>query len=114
MASARRLTPVERFNVYLVGLDPAVGYEIKKTRPCVVISPDDLNLAMNTVIIAPMTSSPRTYPYRVSSQFQEIKGQIALDQMRCIDKSRLLKPLGRLGEKTAEAALITLAEMFAP
>ena len=113
MAAAKKLAPIERFGVYLVGLDPTIGHEIKKTRPCVVVSPDDLNGALQTVIIAPFTSSTRKYRYRTNSDFKNITGQIALDQMRAVDKTRLIKSLGPLSTKTAKETLSILAEMFA-
>lgn len=86
---------VNQFDVYLVSLDPMQGSEIKKTRPCVVISPDDMNNHLKTVLIAPMTSTIRHYPTRVKTQFQGKKGEVVLDQMRAVDKTRLVKGLGR-------------------
>ena len=105
---------VRRFDVYLVQLDPTVGSEIQKTRPCVVISPDEMNQAIRTVIIAPMTSKGRPYPTRVDCRFQRKAGQVMLDQIRTVDKSRLIKRLGQLEESTQSAVLETLAELFAP
>jgi mRNA interferase MazF len=87
---------VSRFDVLLVALDPAVGHEIKKTRPCTVISPDEMNHNIGTVIIAPMTTKGRDYPTRVPCTFQGVAGQVVLDQMRTVDKARLVKRLGRL------------------
>lgn len=82
---------VNRFDVYLVALDPTLGSEIKKTRPCVVISPDEMNRHLNTVIIAPLTSTRKKYPTRVGLSFQGKKGDIVLDQIRTVDKKRLVK-----------------------
>lgn len=104
---------VERFDVYLVNLDPTVGSEIKKTRPCLIISPDEMNRHIATVIIAPLTTKSRAYPTRVACRFQEQEGQIVLDQLRTVDKSRLVRKLGRIGKSTQAAVLDTLAEMFA-
>jgi len=103
---------VKRFDVFLVALDPTVGHEIKKTRPCTVISPDELNHHINTVIIAPMTSKGRDYPTRVPCTFQEIEGQIVLDQIRTVDKTRLVRRLGRLSSTTSDRLLNVLIEMF--
>ena len=104
---------IERFGVYLVSLDPAVGAEIRKTRPCVVVSPDDLNDRLHTVIIAPLTSVLRRYPFRVDSTFARRRGQIAVDQMRAIDKSRLVKRLGKLDQRTAGRVRKVLRHYFA-
>ncbi|MFK7845592.1 MAG: type II toxin-antitoxin system PemK/MazF family toxin [Rhodothermales bacterium] len=104
---------VKRFDVYLVNLDPTQGSEIKKTRPCVVISPDEMNRYIRTVIIAPMTTKGRNYPTRVNCIFQKKEGQIVLDQIRTVDKSRLVKKLRRLNPSTQEEVLYVLSEMFA-
>jgi mRNA interferase MazF len=104
---------VKRFDVFLVNLDPTIGSEIKKTRPCVVISPDEINRYVATVIIAPMTTKGRTYPTRVVCQFQGKDGQIILDQIRTIDKTRLVKKLGQISQDEQRVVLDTLAEMFA-
>ena len=103
-----------RFDVYLVPLDPTVGSEMQKTRPCVVISPDPINRHLRAVIVAPMTTRGHPYPYRVPCRFHGRLGQVALDQIRAVDKSRLVKRLGKLGAKTQAALLQGLAEMFAP
>jgi len=103
---------VKRFDVFLVALDPTVGHEIKKTRPCTVISPDEMNHHINTVIIAPMTSKGRDYPTRVPCTFQEIEGQIVLDQIRTVDKTRLVRRLGRLSSTASDRLLNVLIEMF--
>jgi mRNA interferase MazF len=102
-----------RFDVYLVNLDLTVGSEIKKTRPCLVVSPDEMNRHIATVIVAPMTTKGRTYPTRVPCRFQGKDGQIILDQLRTVDKVRLVKLLGRISATTRKAVLAILAEMFA-
>jgi mRNA interferase MazF len=103
---------VSRFDVYLVALDPTVGHEIKKTRPCTVISPDEMNHHIGTVIVAPMATKGREYPTRVPCTFQGVQGQIVLDQMRTVDKSRLVRRLGRLSPTASDRALSVLIEMF--
>jgi mRNA interferase MazF len=104
---------VQRFDVWLVNLDPTVGSEIRKTRPALVLSPDEMNAHINTIIIAPMTTKGREYPTRVPCVFQGKSGQVVLDQLRTVDKQRLAKKLGRLDEQTANAVLDILGEMFA-
>jgi mRNA interferase MazF len=103
---------VNRFDVVLVTLDPTKGSEIKKTRPCLVISPNEMNHNISTLIVAPMTSKGKRYPTRVDIVFQEIKGQIVLDQIRSIDKSRVIKKLGHVSKKAQENTLSILSEMF--
>jgi mRNA interferase MazF len=105
---------VERFHIFLIRLDPTTGAETAKTRPCVVVSPDELNRAVATVIIAPMTTVCRHWPTRVEIKFQGKVGEIALDQIRAVDKSRLVKRLGKLDAETTNAVLDTLGELFAP
>ncbi len=105
---------VNRFEVYLVDLDPTVGSEIMKTRPCLVVSPDEMNRTIRTVIVAPMTTKGRSYPSRVPCRFKSKDGLILLDQIRTVDQVRLVKKLGRIDEKTASIVLATLLEMFAP
>jgi len=105
---------VNRFDVYLVELDPTVGSEIQKTRPCLVVSPDEMNHSIRTAIVAPMTTKGRPYPSRVACRFKNKNGQIVLDQIRAVDQSRLVKRLGIIDETTAESVLNVLAEMFAP
>jgi mRNA interferase MazF len=105
---------VKRFDVYLVSLDPTKGREIKKIRPCLVISPNEMNRYISTVIVAPMTSKGNSYPTRIPCQFQGVKGQVVLDQIRTIDKSRMVKRLGSLSQVTQNKVLDSLAEMFAP
>ena len=105
---------IKRFDVYLVSLDPIVGSEIRKARPCLVISPDELNRYIGTVIAAPMTTKGRDYPTRVPCTFKGKDGQVVLDQIRTIDKSRLVQKLGRIEKRKQEEVLTILAEMFAP
>ncbi len=105
---------IRRFDVYLVNLDPTVGTEIKKTRPCLVVSPDEMNLHLRTVIVAPMTTKGQTYPSRVPCRFKGKDGQVVLDQIRTVDRMRLVKKLSRLDPKTSTAVLDVLLEMFAP
>jgi len=105
---------INRFEVYLINLDLTVGGEIEKTRPCLVISPDEMNHYIKTVIVAPMTTKGRSYPTRVKCQFKGREGQIALDQIRTVDNNRLLKKLGRIEKRTADEVLTILNEMFAP
>lgn len=102
-----------RFDVFLVNLDPTQGHEIRKTRPCVVISPDEMNRHIDTVIVAPMTTQGRGYPSRVPVSFQRKRGLIVLDQIRTVDKVRLVKHLGKLNAVTAGRVLAVLQEMFA-
>jgi mRNA interferase MazF len=102
-----------RYDVYLVSLDPTQGAEIQKTRPCLIVSPDEMNRHIRTVIIAPLTSVRRDYPSRVDITFQRKKGQVVLDQLRTVDKGRLSKHLGRLPEAPARAVADTLQQMFA-
>jgi len=104
---------VRRFDVYLVGLDPTVGSEIKMTRPCVVISPDEMNSYIATVIVAPMTTRGRPYPTRVGCRFGGKSGQVVLDQIRTVDKARLVRRLGRLSPSPQAEVLSALGEMFA-
>lgn len=103
-----------RFDVYLVNLDPTVGSKIRKTRPCVVISPDEMNRHIRTVIIAPMTTKARPYQTRVECRFDGRNGQVVLDQIRTVDRARLVRRLGRLSDSALENVLARLAEMFAP
>jgi mRNA interferase MazF len=105
---------VKRFDVFLVSLDPTVGSEIQKSRPCLIISPDEMNRHIRTVIIAPMTTRGRRHPTRVACEFQGKQGQIVLDQIRTVDKSRLLVRLGRIDSQTQMRMLSLLHDMFAP
>ena len=104
---------VKRFEVYLVALDPTIETEIKKTRPCVVISPDEMNRYIATVIVAPMKTKGPQYPTRVSCRFDGKNGQIVLDQIRTVDKARLVKRMGQFGRETRKKVLAVLGEMFA-
>lgn len=103
-----------RGDVFLVSLDPTRGSEMKKTRPCIVVSPDELNLHLRTVIVAPLTSAEHAYPFRVPCKFEGKSGFVVLDQLRTIDRERLAKRLGRLSPSTFEKVLSLLQEMFAP
>ncbi|MEO9885187.1 MAG: type II toxin-antitoxin system PemK/MazF family toxin [Balneola sp.] len=104
---------VSRFDIFLISLDPTKGSEIKKTRPCVVISPNEMNRNIRTVIVAPMTSSKRNYPTRVNLMFQNKSGQIVLDQIRTVDQQRLIKKLGSISSSTQTKVLQILQELFA-
>ncbi|OGB91986.1 MAG: growth inhibitor PemK [candidate division NC10 bacterium RIFCSPLOWO2_12_FULL_66_18] len=108
-----RIQP-SRGEVYLVELDPTRGSEIHKTRPCVIVSPDELNHHLRTVIIAPMTTGGHAYPWRVTCRFRKRSGFVAMDQVRTVDANRLLKRLGRLAPDTFASVLSILQEMFAP
>jgi mRNA interferase MazF len=105
---------VARFEIHLVRLDPTEGREIRKTRPCLVISPDEMNRHIGTAIVAPMTTAGRAYPTRVPVKFRRRQGQVVLDQIRTVDKNRLVKRLGMIDEPTAQKVLAVLGEMFAP
>ena len=98
--------------VWLIALDPTAGAEIRKTRPCLVISPNEMNEHLRTVIIAPMTTTERPYPTRVAVTFQGKRGQVALDQLRAVDRHRLVRKLGRISAMTAAAVSAALIEMF--
>src|SRR5581483_6869673 len=98
--------------VWLVSLDPVQGSEIRKTRPCLVVSPNEMNGHLRTVIIAPMTTAERPYPTRVPVAFQGKRGQVALDQLRAVDQQRLVRKLGSVSVKAAQSASATLVEMF--
>jgi len=104
---------VSRFDVYLINLDPTVGSEIQKTRPCVIISPDEMNRHIGTVIVAPMTTAGKKYPTRVTCQFKKKKGQIVLDQIRTIDKTRLIKKLGTIDPEVQIEIISVLQRLFA-
>ena len=104
---------INRFDVFLVNLDPTVGSEIKKTRPGLIISPDEMNRHIRTVIVAPMTTVVRGYPTRIPCVFKRKKGQIVLDQLRTLDKTRLIKRLGTIDPKTQIEVISVLQQMFA-
>ena len=103
---------IHQFDVLLISLAPTLGAEIKKARPCVVISPDEMNKYLRTLIIAPMTSTLKDYPTRIPLTFEGKQGNIVLDQIRTIDKSRMIKKLGTLEEKTTLEVLTVLQDMF--
>lgn len=102
----------KRDEVWLIALDPSRGAEIKKTRPCLVISPDDMNEPLQTVLVAPMTRTQRTYATRVNLNFRNKTGQVALDQLRAVARERLIRKLGVVSTKTADAVSSVLVEMF--
>ena len=104
---------VNRFDVYLINLDPTVGSEIQKTRPCVIISPDEMNRHIRTVIVAPLTTAGKEYPTRIPCEFKKKKGHIVLDQIRTIDKKRLIKNLGTLDAETQLKVISVLQRLFA-
>lgn len=101
-----------RDEVWLVDLDPTMGSEMRKIRPCLVVSPDVMNQHLRTVLVAPMTTAQRPYPTRISISFQNKRGQVALDQIRAVDRSRMRKKLGAVSDKVAEGVSALLAEMF--
>jgi mRNA interferase MazF len=105
---------ISRFEVYLINLDPKVGSEIQKTRPCVVVSPDELNAHLRTVIVAPMTTAGQPYPWRVPCRFRNKAGTVAVDQLRTVDRERLARRVGALPEATVLEVLARLTEFFAP
>ena len=105
---------VGRGDVFLVDLNPTQGAEIRKTRPCVVVSPDELNAHLRTFIVAPLTTGEHPYPFRLACRFRGRAGHIVLDQIRTVDRGRLLRRLGRLSAGTLAAVLAILQEMFAP
>jgi mRNA interferase MazF len=103
---------VQRFDVHLVRLDPTQGHEIQKTHPCLIVSPDEMNRHIGTVIVAPMTTKGRPYPTRIACEFGGTTGQVVLDQLRTVDKSRLVKHLGRLDEPTSRQVATALVSLF--
>ncbi len=103
----------KRFDVFLISLDPTRGSEIRKTRPCLIISPDEMNDHIRTVIVAPMTTKERPYPSRVHCTFQGKRGQVVLDQIRTVDKTRLVRRLGMISADAQTKVLDALQEMFA-
>jgi mRNA interferase MazF len=104
---------VSRFDVYLIDLDPTAGSEIQKTRPCLIISPDEMNRYIRTVIVAPMTTAGKPYPTRVACRFGDREGQIVLDQIRTIDQVRLIKRLGAIDPETQSEVISVLQRLFA-
>ena len=105
---------VKRFDIFVVNLDPTLGSEIKKSRPCVIVSPDEMNRHIRTVVVAPLTAGARQYPSRVATRFAGKNGQIVIDQLRTVDKARLAKRIGTLGQNDASEVLAVLREFFAP
>ncbi len=103
---------VKRFDVFLISLNPTIGHEIQKTRPCLIISPNEMNNNIKTVIVAPMSSKGRNYPTRIPCTFHGRKGQIILDQIRTVDKTRLVKKLGSISIPVQKKVFIVLQEMF--
>ena len=104
--------PPRRHEVWLVSLDPTQGSEIRKTRPCLVVSPEEANEYLRTVIVAPMTTTERSYPTRVRIRFQNKQGQVALDQIRAVDRQRFVRRLGAVPARVAQAVSSVLVEMF--
>ena len=104
---------INRGDVVLVNLDPTIGKEIQKTRPCLVVSPDELNEYLRTFIVAPMTTGEHSYPFRVGCRFQGKNGYVVADQIRTIDRERVVRTLGKLSEQTVTSVLGVLQEMFA-
>jgi len=105
---------MERFAIFLVKLDPVTGAETAKTQPCIIVSPEEINRSLATVIDAPMTTVRRGWPTRIQLVFQGKTGEIALDQIRAVDKTRRIKRLGKLDRRTASIVLDSLGELFAP
>lgn len=103
---------VNRGDVFLVTLEPTRGKEIRNTRPCIVVSPDELNDALSTFIVAPMTTGGHPYPFRIPCRFQRRKGYVVLDQLRTVDSDRLVRRLGRISAPTFKRCLGVLREMF--
>ncbi len=103
---------IRQYQIILVNLDPAIGSEIKKTRPCVVISPDEMNNHLRTIVIAPMTTSSKDYPTRVEIKYDKKIGWMVLDQIRTIDKQRILKDLGKLSKPEIKEVKAILKETF--
>ena len=103
---------ISRFDVWWANLDPTLGHEIKKTRPVIIVSPDELNRHLGTMLVAPLTSTIRPYPFRVNTVVNEIPGQIALDQIRALDKLRLTKKISGLSQEKAKEVLSILQIMF--
>ncbi|TGN13788.1 type II toxin-antitoxin system PemK/MazF family toxin [Leptospira ilyithenensis] len=103
---------IHQYDIYLINLDPTIGYEIKKSRPCIIISPDEMNKFIGTVIIAPMTTKSKSYPTRIEITFQGKKGSVVLDQIRTVDKSRLIKKLGSTDNKIIQKIKKIIQEML--
>lgn len=105
---------LRRGDVVLVELNPARGGEIRKTRPCLVVSPDELNAHVRTYIVAPLTTGGHAYPFRIPCKFQGKSGHLVLDQIRTVDRGRVIRRLGRVGASTLASSLAVLQDMFAP
>jgi mRNA interferase MazF len=105
---------VRRGDVFLVSLDPARGGEIQKTRPCVIVSPDELNSYLRTFIVAPLTTGGHPYPFRIPCRFGGRAGYVVIDQIRTVDRERLMRRLGKLSRSTLGRVLVVLQEMFTP
>lgn len=103
---------IKQYDVFLIALDPTVGHEIKKSRPCIILSPDEMNKYISTVIIAPMTAQSHAYPSRVPVEFKEKNGWVVLDQIRTVDKKRLIKKLGEIDKNTIGSIKTTIKEML--
>ncbi len=103
---------MKRFEVWIVNLDPTIGSEIRKTRPAVIVSPDELNSHLQTVVVVPLTTG-RSYPFRIATKVQGKRGVVAVDQVRTVDKRRLIEQIGSLNDRTAQQVLGALVEMFA-
>ncbi|MCB0278083.1 MAG: type II toxin-antitoxin system PemK/MazF family toxin [Calditrichaeota bacterium] len=103
---------VEQYDIYLINLDPTVGAEIKKTRPCVIISPNELNSHLKTVIVVPLTSKVHNFPFRVKTKLMNKNGELVVDQIRTIDKKRLIKRIGTLSSRSISQLKSTIYEML--
>lgn len=106
------MVAVKRFEVWLIELNPTVGSEISKRRPCLVVSPNEANRYLNTVTVVPLTSTIRSYPTRINCHFEDKPGQLAIDQIRSVDKARLVKKLGAMDEETCQLLCSTMVEAF--
>ena len=103
---------IQQYEVYLINLDPTIGHEIQKTRPCLVISPEEMNNNIRTVIIAPMTTKSHAYPTRIPVRFNKKSGWIVLDQIRTVDKARLVKKLGKISSREVTAVKDIIKQML--
>jgi len=103
---------ISQYHIYLVNLDPTIGHEIQKTRPCLIVSPDEMNQSIQTVIIAPMTTKSHKYPTRIQVTVQNKKGWIVLDQIRTIDKKRILTEIGKINSETIKEVKIIIKEIL--
>ncbi|MDD2353467.1 MAG: type II toxin-antitoxin system PemK/MazF family toxin [Candidatus Caldatribacteriota bacterium] len=103
---------IKQYDIFLISLDPTIGHEIKKVRPCVVISPNEMNDNISTIIIAPMTTRSHSYPTRIPIKFEDKKGWVVLDQIRALDRKRFVKKLGKLNKETILKVKRVLQEML--